>query len=224
MWCGARNGRCATSPAPSCSAGHGLDARHVDRLGRRQRRQDRREAPREHRLAGAGRPVHVDVVAAGGGDLQRRDQRVLAADVGEVEHRLGLAAPRSAAGRWRAARRGPPARRRSRCSDSMPSTCDARHERGLRAARARQQQAAASWWRRTPSAIASAPRIERTSPVSDSSPTTAHSSTAAGVQLLGGDEDRDRERQVEPRADLAQVRGRQVDRDPHAAGTRGRSW
>ena len=57
----------------------------------RQRREDRRQAPGEHRLAGAGRAVQVEVVAARGGDLERRDQPVVAADVREVQLRGRLA-------------------------------------------------------------------------------------------------------------------------------------
>ena len=50
----------------------------------RQRRQDRRQPPGEHRLAGAGRADHQDVVPAGGGDGQRPLGELLAADVGEI--------------------------------------------------------------------------------------------------------------------------------------------
>ena len=46
-----------------------------------------REPRREHRLAGAGRPDHEQVVAAGGGDFERPLGAFLALDVGEVERR-----------------------------------------------------------------------------------------------------------------------------------------
>ena len=112
VWCGARNGRRADeATAAAVQAGDGLDPGDVDRLGRRHRRQDRRQAAREHRLPGPGRAVHVDVVAAGRRHLERRDQRVLAADVGEVEQRLELGLGRRARAAA-AGRRGPPARRR----------------------------------------------------------------------------------------------------------------
>ena len=42
------------------------------------------QPPREHRLARARRPAEQQVVAAGGGDLERAPRALLAADVGEV--------------------------------------------------------------------------------------------------------------------------------------------
>ena len=72
-------------PAAATLSGHAVDARHLDRLRPRQRRQDRGQAAREHRLAHAGRPREQQVVRAGGGDGQRLDDVGVAADVGEVE-------------------------------------------------------------------------------------------------------------------------------------------
>ena len=64
-----------------------------------ERRQDRRQPPRQHRLAGARRPDHQEVVAAGGGDLERALGGLLALDVREVGQRLvaRLRAPARAA-------------------------------------------------------------------------------------------------------------------------------
>ena len=45
---------------------------------------------REHRLAAARRADHQQVVAAGGGDLQRPLRLLLALDVGEVLERGGV--------------------------------------------------------------------------------------------------------------------------------------
>ena len=59
---------------------------------RRHRRQDRRDPPREHRLAGPRRALEQQVVAAGGGDLERQQRRGVAPDVGQV----GLGAARAA--------------------------------------------------------------------------------------------------------------------------------
>ena len=61
------------------------DHRDFEQFGRRQRRQDRRQPRRQHRLAGAGRADHQQVVAAGGGDLERALGALLALDVVEVE-------------------------------------------------------------------------------------------------------------------------------------------
>ena len=65
-------------------AGDRGDHRHFEQLARRERRQDRGQPARQHRLAGAGRADHQQVVAAGGGDLERALGGLLALDVGEV--------------------------------------------------------------------------------------------------------------------------------------------
>jgi hypothetical protein len=57
--------------AGGVQAGDAVDPGHLDRLGARHRRQDRGHPAREHRLAGAGRPLEQEVVPAGGGDLER---------------------------------------------------------------------------------------------------------------------------------------------------------
>jgi len=52
-------------------AGHGVDPRDVQRLGRRHTREDGGEGAGEQPLAGAGRAGHQDVVPSVLGDLQR---------------------------------------------------------------------------------------------------------------------------------------------------------
>ena len=141
------------------------------------------------------------------------DERVVAADVGEVGHRLGLGLGRRRPARPAARRVAAQHRRPPRSATSTPRTSTPGTSAASRA-RERGSTSRASPCRRAPSATASAPRIARTSPVSESSPTTAQPSTRLGVELAGGDEERDRERQVERRADLAQVGRREVDRDP----------
>ncbi len=79
-------------------AGDRGDHRDFEQFGRRQRRQDRRQPCRQHRLAGAGRPDHHQVMAAGGGDFERALGALLALDVGKVErHAVDLADLRDAA-------------------------------------------------------------------------------------------------------------------------------
>ena len=62
-----------------------LDARDLERLGPAQRRQDRREAAGQHRLAHPGRPGEQEVVTARGGDRQRAQNAGMSAHVGEVD-------------------------------------------------------------------------------------------------------------------------------------------
>ncbi len=66
-------------------AHRGVDARRFDRFAGDQRGQDRRHALGEHRLAGAGRAEHQQIVRAGGGDRDRPLGHLLAADVGEID-------------------------------------------------------------------------------------------------------------------------------------------
>ncbi len=68
-------------------AGDRSDHRHFEQFGRRQRRQNGRQPRGEHRFAGAGRPDHEQVMAAGRGDFERALGAFLALDVGEVERR-----------------------------------------------------------------------------------------------------------------------------------------
>ena len=76
-------------------AGDRGDHRHVEQLARIERRQDRGQALRQHRLAGAGRPDHQQIVAAGRRHLQRPPRHLLAAHVAEVgQSRRELAPPR----------------------------------------------------------------------------------------------------------------------------------
>ena len=68
-----------------------MDHRHFQQLARRQPRQDRRQALRKHRLAGAWRPAHQQIVAARRRHFERALGAFLAPDVTHV-------------GQWRAGR------------------------------------------------------------------------------------------------------------------------
>ncbi len=61
-----------------------MDLGRFQCLGQRHRRQDARQAAREHRLAAAGRADHQDVVAAGGRDLERALRVILPFHFGEI--------------------------------------------------------------------------------------------------------------------------------------------
>ena len=65
-------------------AGDRMDHRDFEQLARRQRRQDRGQARRQHGFAGAGRAAHQEIVAAGRGDFQRALGALLALDVAQV--------------------------------------------------------------------------------------------------------------------------------------------
>ena len=112
---GRAEGRARPAGPRRAPAGAG-DPRHLQRLARRQRRQDRGQAARGQRLAGAGRADHQQAVPARRGDLERVAQVRLAAQVGEV----GAAAARLEQQRQRlgALRRPLPAASRGagRCS------------------------------------------------------------------------------------------------------------
>jgi hypothetical protein len=62
-----------------------VDARHLERLLTRQRRQDPGQATGQHGLPGAGRPSEQEVVASRRGDLQCPAAALLSADVGKVQ-------------------------------------------------------------------------------------------------------------------------------------------
>jgi hypothetical protein len=84
-WWGARNGRRLVSAPPSIAPATEAIIGDFEQFGGRQRRQDRGQPCREHRLAGPGRTDHQEVVAAGGGDLQCTLGAFLALDVDQVE-------------------------------------------------------------------------------------------------------------------------------------------
>jgi hypothetical protein len=71
-------------------AGDRGDHADVEHLLGVHRRQDRRQAARQHRLAGARRADEQQVMAAGRGHFERPLGRLLALDVAEVGQRCGI--------------------------------------------------------------------------------------------------------------------------------------
>ena len=61
-----------------------MDHRDFQEFARRQRRQYRWQARRQHALAGAGRPIEKQIVSAGCGDLQRPFRALLPLDVAKI--------------------------------------------------------------------------------------------------------------------------------------------
>ena len=176
--CGGASGTGARVARPDAPRRPAIDwmPRHLDRLLRAERRQDRRQAAREHRLARAGRALQEQVVAAGRGDLEAGDEAVVAADVREVVEllqRLGLEV-----GRRR--RLGLAAQRAHQLLQRLdPDDLDVRHQRRLPRPAARHDEPRAARGGARPRRPRARRGSARTSPVSDSSPTTAHDSTAA---------------------------------------------
>ena len=74
-------------------SGHRMDHGGLQQLGRRERRQQARQAGGHHRLAGAGRADEQQVVAPGRGDLQRPLGVLLALHVPQVGDPLALGHP-----------------------------------------------------------------------------------------------------------------------------------
>ncbi len=98
MMRGAERARPADAPAGEI-AGEAPDHADFEHLGRLERRQDRGHPPGKHRFAGARWPDHEEMVASGGGDLERALRGLLSFDVPQIRHRLvpgigrGLGAP-----------------------------------------------------------------------------------------------------------------------------------
>ena len=72
------------------NASNGVDARNLQCLLGSEGREDGRNAPREHRLARAGRPDHEDVVSARNGHLDCALRAVLSLHVREVIARVAV--------------------------------------------------------------------------------------------------------------------------------------
>ncbi len=190
-----------------------VDAGHGDRLVGCQRGEDRRHATGEHRLAGAGRSGQQDVVASGGGDRQRPTRLAVAAHVGEIRAR---AAGRRRVARDRRGRFGRPLAaqdRRDLAQTGDAGDREAVDERRLAGARARHDEAREA---RAARALRDGQHAAAVAQLAAERQLAEHRPAleVAGGQLLGGDEHAARRRQVESRPDLAQMGGREVDRDP----------
>ncbi len=194
-------------------ARHRVDRRDLQRLVERQRRQEPRQAPRQHRLARAGRPDHQQVVAAGGGDLERPPGQVLAVHVAEVGLVGGRPAARRRGARGRARvgvvqHRDRLRRASRRAAASRPSTIAA--SAALAAGSSRRREAALARQRRDRAAT---PRVGSIEPSSDSSPTIRVSAIVGAVDHAGGGQHAQRDRQIERGARLAHVGRREIDGD-----------
>ena len=125
-------------------AGRAVDLGDLERLLEARRRQDARQPPREHRLAGAGRADHQQVVAPRRGDLEGALGVLLTADVGKIRAvgpRLGRIGNRRA-GRLR--RPAPVEQIREPRERRDRAHLDSLHQRRLGRVGLRNEQAAVS--------------------------------------------------------------------------------
>ena len=116
-------GAAGDQPAAVVAPRDAVDARHLQRLLSGQRRQDARQAPRQHRLADARRALEEQVVTARRRDLHGVHGLDLAGDVAEVGvlARPRAPAPRAPGARPRVRRRAAPPRRAGRRPGSPPA-------------------------------------------------------------------------------------------------------
>ena len=217
VWCGARNGRCSTRPPLPRARRSKCTLVYLERLGPGHRGSTVGIRRASIVLPVPGGPLQQQVVAARDGDRDRRDERVVAAHVGQVDQRLVVARrmpggdrrkPGAVASPRKDPRRASPQRLRTADAPRSPST-----ERRLGRAVVRQQQAvrgrAGAWpprARARPGSPAARPRA------------TARPRAAVGerrrLELPGRRQYGDRQWEIEVRALLAQERGGEVDRDP----------
>ena len=186
-----------------------VDPRHLERLCRRERRQDRRQ------LCGrasscrcpAGR-MNSRLCPPAAAIVERLQAVGVTADVGEVEQRVDILRRLGDRPAATACRRAPPPQWHRTTSRSVAAPT----ARCRRRAPPPQPVSGATTSRlrppaRAPSATASVPRPARTSPPSDSSPCTATSASCSGCSWPLGGEDAAGDREVEPGAALLRYAG-----------------
>ena len=204
-------GRHADQPAAGPQrARDRVDARHLERLVVVEERQDPRQAAGKHRLARARRAGEQHVMRSRRCDLEGPTRSLLPAHVAEVGD--GLAG--SVAQRQRLGRLVRAAQVRDRVCEMVDGDrLDTRPARppGRTRPRRRDVSGGRAW---LPLRRSAHPERARTRPSSASSPNAATSVERVVGQLVRRSQHREGDREVEPRALLAQSRRRQVDRDP----------
>ena len=198
---------------PVSDAGRAVDLGDLERLLEARRRQDARQPPRQHRLAGAGRADHQQVVAARRGDLEGALGVLLTADVGQIRSvgpRLVRIGDRRA-GRLR--RPAPVEQIREPRERRDRAHLDSLHERRLGRVGLRNEQAAVS------RAAGTERGGQRAAHRAQLAAQRQLADQGAVLELLGrnlraGRQQPNRDGQVEARARLAHVRGRKVHGQP----------
>ena len=189
--------------------GDGVDPHHLERLARLERRQDRRQPARRASSCPSGRAREQKVVTAGGRELERAPGALLAADVGQVG-RVGLGPPSggSAGGGRSSPRRYATASARCRTGTaSTPASAASRRRLG-RAEEPLEPGSPRALGDRERAAHRPHPSVERE--LAD----RGVLSEPLGRNLPRRRQHRERDREVEARAFLAQARRREVDGDP----------
>ncbi len=192
-------------------ARHGVHHRHLEQLRRAQRRQDGRQAGRQHRLAGPRRSAEKEVVAAGCGDLQRALRRL---SCPRTSRRSGIAPE---------AMRMAGAGAESTCTPAhMIGELDERARRddphvagrpgGFRPALVRADEAMTTPARRDRRGQHAGHRRDRA--VEGELAEHGHAIEAIGGNRADGGHDAECDRQVEVAALLGQVGGGEVDDNP----------
>ena len=190
-------------------AGGRVHARHLERRLLVQRGQQTGQAPREHRLAHAGRADHEHVVPADGGELERAARERLAAHVGEIGR-----VRRHRAARGLGPRQLELAAQPGDDLGQMPRAVhrQAGDERRLRGARTRADECLET---DPPRRLG---RDQRTvhrpqPPVERELAEHEHLARALARELVAGSQDRHRHRKVVPGPELGHVAGSEVDDD-----------
>ena len=196
-----------------------MHGRHLERFVEGQRRQNSRQPPRHHRLAGARRTDEQQVVSAGRGDLERAARQELAAHIGEI----GRAARRCTQRRWatgRAARAAGIVQRLDRVGERRDGVdVQARHDRGFAGVRRREQNRREAFaLRRRGDRQHAARRMDR--PVERQLAEQDAVGDFAPLDDALRREDAERDRQIERGAGLPHVGRRQIHRDAVGVGTR----
>ena len=188
-----------------------MDAGGLERFVQRHRREDGGEPPGQHGLPGTGRPDHQQVVPAGGGNLQCPLGRSLAADVSQVgvSGRRGTRVQVGADGAELAGPADEGTHLRERRGAAGLNALD---HGGLGGVGGRQHHAAAA---RRPGAqgdgqrAAHRPEIALETQLADDEIAVE----PPGRELAAGEQDAERDREIERRACLRAIRGREIARD-----------
>jgi hypothetical protein len=195
---------------PVDEPGNRMDPRHLERGVGLERRQDPRQPAREHRLPRAGRTAEENVVPTGRGQLERAPGAFLPADVGQIRcRRCAMAVRRE---RLLGLELALSAQIRDRLGEVPDRDRGYSGERSLprrvgRAEKSFGAEPACALGDGEDSSDPAQAAVERE--LADGSRPLER----AARQLQGRREERERNRQIEARSLLAQLRRSQIDRD-----------